>query len=111
MELTDLRAQLDEVDAQLTDLFVRRMQLIDTVADLKQRDPSRPLYDPVRERAILMKVREKAGAEYGGDCQGDIGAHNICQRDHYGKGYYVHAPVCTGYELGYGQGYEHDEGH
>lgn len=66
MELTDLRAQLDEVDAQLTDLFVRRMQLIDTVADLKQRDPSRPLYDPVRERAILMKVREKAGAEYGG---------------------------------------------
>ena len=61
MELTDLRAQLDEVDAQLTDLFVRRMQLIDTVADLKQRDPSRPLYDPVRERAILMKVREKAG--------------------------------------------------
>ena len=58
MELNEVRAQLDEIDAELLRLFVRRMELIDIVADIKQKDTSRPVYDPVRERAILMKVRE-----------------------------------------------------
>ena len=53
MELSDVRTQLDGIDSQLIDLFVKRMELIDVVADLKQKDPSRPLYDPVREREIL----------------------------------------------------------
>lgn len=65
MELPEVRARLDEIDSQLLDLFVQRMELIDTVADIKRRDTSRPLYDPVRERAILMKVRENAGAVHG----------------------------------------------
>lgn len=65
MELSELRTQLDGIDSQLLDLFVERMKLIDVVADYKQKDPSRPLYDPVREREILMKVREKTPAEYG----------------------------------------------
>ena len=41
------------------------MSLIDKVADVKKRDPSKPLYDPAREREILMRIREKAGSEYG----------------------------------------------
>ena len=65
MELSDVRTQLDGIDSQLIDLFVKRMELIDVVADLKQKDPSRPLYDPVREREILMRVREHVPAEYG----------------------------------------------
>ncbi|HAG13896.1 MAG TPA: bifunctional chorismate mutase/prephenate dehydratase [Ruminococcus sp.] len=65
MELPEVRKQLDSIDSQLLDLFTQRMSLIDIVADIKQKDPSRPLYDPVREREILMRVREKAGAEYG----------------------------------------------
>ena len=65
MELSDVRNQLDSIDGQLLDLFVKRMQMIDIVADLKQKDPSRPLYDSVREREILMRVREQVPAEYG----------------------------------------------
>ena len=61
MDLAEIRTELDTVDSELLALFVRRMELIDKVADAKRRDPSRPLYDPVRERAILMKVRENAG--------------------------------------------------
>ena len=66
MELSEVRSQLDQIDAELLSLFVKRMELIDIVADIKQKDTSRPVYDPVRERAILMRVRENAGTEYGG---------------------------------------------
>ncbi len=65
MELSEIRPLIDNVDKQLLDLFLQRMELIDRVTDIKRRDPSRPLYDPSREREILMKVREQAGAEYG----------------------------------------------
>jgi chorismate mutase/prephenate dehydratase len=65
MELPEVRTQLDAIDSELLSLFVKRMELIDTVADIKRKDPSRPLYDPVREREILMKVRENAGTEFG----------------------------------------------
>ena len=65
MELSEIRPQLDEIDAGLLDLFLKRMALIDKVADAKRRDPSKPLYDPAREREILMRVRENAGTEYG----------------------------------------------
>lgn len=65
MELSEIRPQLDSIDAQLLDLFLQRMALIDKVADVKRRDPSKPLYDPAREREILMRVRENAGSEYG----------------------------------------------
>ena len=61
MELPEIRTELDQVDKELLALFVRRMELIDKVADAKRRDPSRPLYDPVREREILRNVREHAG--------------------------------------------------
>ena len=65
MELSEIRPQLDEIDASLLELFLKRMSLIDKVADVKKRDPSKPLYDPAREREILMRIREKAGSEYG----------------------------------------------
>ncbi len=65
MNLPEIREQLDGVDRQLLELFLQRMALIDQVADVKKRDPSRPLYDPAREREILMRVRENAGTEYG----------------------------------------------
>jgi len=65
MELSEIRSQLDAVDNELLDLFLKRMALIDKVADAKRRDPSKPLYDPAREREILMRIREKAGSEYG----------------------------------------------
>lgn len=65
MDLPELRKQLDTVDTELLELFLKRMSLIDMVADAKKRDPSRPLYDPAREREILMRIRENAGSKYG----------------------------------------------
>ena len=65
MELSEIRQQLDGIDKQLLELFLQRMTLVDQVADIKKRDPSRPLYDPAREREILMRIRENAGSEYG----------------------------------------------
>ncbi len=65
MELSEIRPQLDNIDAQLLDLFLERMSLIDKIADIKKRDPAKPLYDPAREREILMRIRERAGTEYG----------------------------------------------
>ena len=65
MELSEIRPQLDAVDNELLALFLKRMALIDKVADAKRRDPSKPLYDPAREREILMRIRERAGSEYG----------------------------------------------
>ncbi|MBQ9905802.1 MAG: chorismate mutase [Oscillospiraceae bacterium] len=65
MELSEIRPQLDAVDNELLALFLKRMALIDKVADVKRRDPSKPLYDPAREREILMRIRERAGSEYG----------------------------------------------
>ena len=65
MELSEIRPQLDVIDKEILALYLRRMELIDKVADAKRRDPSKPLYDPAREREILMRVRENAGSEYG----------------------------------------------
>lgn len=65
MELSEIRPQLDAVDNELLALFLKRMALIDKVADVKRRDPSKPLYDPAREREILMRIRERAGSQYG----------------------------------------------
>ena len=65
MDLQEIRKQLDEIDSGLLGLYLKRMALIDKVADTKKRDPSKPLYDPVREREILMRIREQAGSEYG----------------------------------------------
>ncbi|MBQ5338092.1 MAG: chorismate mutase [Oscillospiraceae bacterium] len=65
MELSEIRPQLDAVDNELLALFLKRMALIDKVADVKRRDPSKPLYDPAREREILMRIRERAGSDYG----------------------------------------------
>lgn len=63
-ELSEVRQELDGIDSEILKLFVRRMELIDVVADIKRGDKSRPLYDPERERGILSRVRENAG-EFG----------------------------------------------
>ena len=65
MDISEIRPQLDAVDNELLALFLKRMALIDKIADAKKRDPSRPLYDPAREREILMRIREHAGSDYG----------------------------------------------
>ena len=57
-ELTDIRADIDAIDAQLLPLFEARMQLSREVAEIK-RVKSLPVYVPQREQELLDQKREK----------------------------------------------------
>ena len=62
MEISDIRAQIDQVDSELVQLFVKRMGLSAQVAEYKKAH-NLPIYAPAREREILQDVAEKAGPD------------------------------------------------
>ena len=62
MELKDIRTQIDAIDDELVQLFVKRMGLSAQVADYKKAN-NMPIYVPAREREILQDVAQKAGPE------------------------------------------------
>lgn len=62
MDLKDIRTQIDAVDDELVQLFVKRMNLSAQVADYKKVN-NMPIYVPAREREILQDVAAKAGTE------------------------------------------------
>ena len=55
MELENLRNEIDQIDQDLVQLFVKRMQIAEQVADIKKAN-NMPIYVPTREREILQKV-------------------------------------------------------
>ncbi|MGD8199694.1 bifunctional chorismate mutase/prephenate dehydrogenase [Ornithinimicrobium sp. W1679] len=57
--LAGLRAQIDEVDAQLIDLLARRLELVGQVGEVKGRH-GLPIYAPDRERAMIEAKRAMA---------------------------------------------------
>lgn len=59
MDLTDVRARIDAVDAQLLDLFAQRMELAADVAASKVAT-GKAVFDPAREREKLADVAEHA---------------------------------------------------
>ncbi len=59
--LAGLRAQIDEVDAQIVDLLARRLDLVGQVGELKGRH-GLPIYAPERESAMIEAKREMAAA-------------------------------------------------
>ena len=63
MELKDVREQIDQLDRELVELFVRRMNCSAQVAEYK-RNHHMQVLDPARERALLDKVSELAGEEF-----------------------------------------------
>ena len=60
MELSEIRAKIDAVDDQLLDLFLKRMDLSEEVADYKNQHRL-PILNRTREREILAKVTQRAG--------------------------------------------------
>jgi len=62
MELTELRGQIDEIDAQLVRLFGARMDVAAQIADYKKAR-NMPILVPAREREKLVEVADQAGAE------------------------------------------------
>ena len=62
MDLQDIRNQIDTIDDELVQLFVKRMNLSAQVAEYKKAN-NMPIYVPAREREILQDVAQKAGPE------------------------------------------------
>ncbi len=63
MELTDIRKEINDINDQMLDLFVRRMELSEQVAEYKKAN-NLPISDRQREREILAEMSQRAG-DYG----------------------------------------------
>ena len=60
MELSEIRKQIDVLDDQMLELFLKRMSLVEEIADYKN-ELRMPIINRGREREILAKVAEQAG--------------------------------------------------
>ncbi|MBP1583022.1 MAG: chorismate mutase [Victivallales bacterium] len=58
--LQEIRSDINDIDSQLVPLLVRRLEIFDEVAAIKQ-ETNTPIYDPARERALLNMVSDQAG--------------------------------------------------
>ncbi len=60
MDLDTLRLEINEIDEQIIQLFCRRMEIVEQVADYKIRH-GLPVYHPDREQQVIERVSQKAG--------------------------------------------------
>ena len=58
MDLNDYRREIDDIDAQLLELFARRMDVAAAIAEYKKEN-ALPVSDPSRERQKLLDIAEK----------------------------------------------------
>lgn len=63
MDLQQIRQEIDSIDSQLVDLFKQRMEKAASVAQYKKENGMN-IYDPSRERALLLRVSQLAGEEH-----------------------------------------------
>ena len=64
-DINDIRKEIDEIDNELVDLYIRRMNCSARVAEYK-REHGMPVLDASRERALLNKISELSGSELEG---------------------------------------------
>lgn len=62
MDLSQIRQEIDAIDAQLVKLLCQRMALSGQVANYKKAN-NLPILVPAREQAILQSIGEQAGPE------------------------------------------------
>ncbi len=62
-ELSQIRTEIDQIDAELTELFKRRMDCSKAVAEYKKANGI-PILNAAREEEVLDSVEQKGG-EYG----------------------------------------------
>jgi len=60
--LEELRKEIDEIDAELPGLLMKRMDVSRRVGEYK-RAKGLQVYDPAREQIIIDKIKEKAGED------------------------------------------------
>ncbi len=64
MNIEKYRAEIDSIDNELVELFVKRMYVAKEIAQLKK-ETGKAVCDTERERKLLTKVEETAGEEFG----------------------------------------------
>lgn len=62
MDLMELREQINEIDREMLDLFLRRMQVSSNVAEYKRKN-GLPVLDAARERELLANIAHRAGED------------------------------------------------
>ena len=62
MDLMELREQINEIDREMLDLFLRRMQVSSNVAEYKRQN-GLPVLDAARERELLANIAGQAGED------------------------------------------------
>ena len=60
MELSELRGQIDQIDDEMLELFLRRMNVSEEIASYKKAH-GLPVLNRERERAVLAEMMEKGG--------------------------------------------------
>ncbi len=55
MNLTNLRDEIDKVDKELLKLFIRRMNLVTNIAEIK-RENGLPIFNKERETEIIRRI-------------------------------------------------------
>ncbi len=65
VDLMDSRAEIDQIDRQIVELFERRMQVAGDVAEYK-RSVSKPIFDKAREDAKLAAVQKLCSNDFNG---------------------------------------------
>ena len=68
MDIQELRQKINEIDAQLLKQFDERMHVALEIAKYKKEN-GLPVYDPVREEAVLKKQMAAVDAELAGYTQ------------------------------------------
>ena len=62
MDLNELRGQIDGIDDELVQLFCRRMEVAEQIAEYKRQN-NLPILVPAREREKLRDISQKAGSD------------------------------------------------
>jgi chorismate mutase/prephenate dehydratase len=62
MDLYELRGQIDGIDDELVQLFCRRMEVAEQIAEYKRQNDL-PILAPAREREKLRDISQKAGSD------------------------------------------------
>lgn len=66
MDLNELRGEIDDIDRQLVKLFCKRMDVVASVAEYKQKN-NLPIFQKGREDAVLQRVSTMADEKYADD--------------------------------------------
>ena len=62
----EIRAEIDSIDDQIADLYLRRVRAASAIVEAK-RAAGKPIHDPARERTILARVADRLGPDLAGD--------------------------------------------